>query len=372
MKKLSIIIMFILVFLQSFAFANNSIDENTLKKMIGKMLIVGFNESKINEKSKIVKDIKKYNLGGVILFDRYYNNKDKIKNISSLKQLKELTTTLQNISKEPLIISIDQEGGKVARLKENIGFIKTLSAKDIASNSLENATITYDKLAKNLRDIGINCNFAPVVDLSIEPKNYVINQLHRSYGKNPIKVSKYAQTFISSLEKQKIISTLKHFPGHGSSTTDSHKGFVDVSNTWKEKELIPYKQILKNSNKSMMIMTAHVFNKNLDSKYPATLSKKVNTQLLRNKLNYKGVIISDDMQMKAISSHYSLEKSVVLAINSGVDILLFGNQLDYISTDKIINTIYKNIKNHNISIQKIVLANKRIDTLKSTIKTPSF
>ncbi|RXK01003.1 glycosyl hydrolase [Arcobacter sp. CECT 8986] len=368
MKKILLIIILVITFLQGFAFANESIDETTLKKMIGKMLIVGFNESKVNENSKIVKDIKKYNLSGVILFDRYYTNRNKVKNIVSLKQVKQLTTTLQNISKEPLIISIDQEGGKVARLKENIGFIETPSAKDIASNSLENATNIYNKLAKNLKDIGINCDFAPVVDLSIEPKNYVINQLNRSYGKEPIKVSKYAQTFITSLEKQNIISTLKHFPGHGSSTTDSHKGFVDITNTWSKKELKPYKEILKNNNKSMMIMTAHVYNKNLDSKYPATLSKKVNTQLLRDKLNYKGVIISDDMQMKAISSHYSLEKSVILAINSGIDILLFGNQLDYTSTDKIINTIYKNVMNKNISIEKIVLANKRIDKLKATIK----
>lgn len=337
-------------------------DEKNIKKQIARMLVVGFESSKVDEQSQIIKDIRKYNLGGVILFDRFYKKRSVTKNISSPSQLKALTLKLQKASKKPLIISIDQEGGKVQRLKKRYGFLQTPSAKNIASMGTKKAFDFYKTLASQLKENGINTNFAPVVDLSLNKDNIVINKLERSYGSEVKKVVKYASSFISAQNKENIISVLKHFPGHGSSLGDSHKGFVDITNTWNKKELEPYKTLI-NSKKKFMIMTAHVYNKNLDENYPATLSYKINTSLLRDKLGFKGVIISDDLQMKAISKHYKLNEVVKLAINAGVNILLFGNQLEQYSTKKIIDTIYEELKKGNISYEKILESNKRIDAL---------
>jgi beta-N-acetylhexosaminidase len=165
------------------------------------------------------------------------------------------------------------------------------------------------------------------------------------------------------LKKEQVISVLKHFPGHGSSLGDSHLGFVDITNTWSEKELEPYKYLI-NNKKANMIMTAHVFNEKLDKNYPATLSYNINTKLLRNKLGFDGVLVSDDLQMYAISKHYDLKQTLTLAINSGVNMLLFANQLAKpITLKEIVDTVYVQILNEQISLDTIINANKRIDSL---------
>jgi len=337
-------------------------NESELKKQIGRMLVLGFESEKIDKNSKIVKDIQKYELGGVILFDRFYDDRTKTKNISSPAQLQELTKKLKSFSKKPLLISIDQEGGKVARLKPKYGFKKIPSAKEISKLSLQDAKEIYKTQAKMIKQNGINCDFAPVVDLAMNPKNKVIVGLERSYGASSSKVTQYAKIFINSLREQNVISVLKHFPGHGSSLDDSHKGFVDITNTWSEKELQPYKELIA-SNDVDMIMTAHVFNSHLDAKYPATLSYNVNTKLLRQKMGFKGVVISDDLQMKAISKHYTLKETVTKAINSGVDILLFGNQLASNNVEELVEIIYSQVKSGAISKKRILESNRRIENL---------
>ena len=356
-----VLLALLILFNLSLADMNNDSD-NKLKKMIARMLVIGFEDEKVNEKSKIIQDIKKYELGGVILFDRFYSDRNRTKNIRSPKQVQALTQALQEASSKPLLISIDQEGGRVARLKPSYGFIKTASAREIGKGSLSDATLAYKELAKTLHVSGINCNFAPVVDMSVNPENFVIYKLERSYGKNPLHVSQYATRFIDALRSENVLSVLKHFPGHGSSLGDSHKGFVDISDTWSKLELEPYRLLIE-EDKADMIMTAHVYNSHLDKKYPATLSYKVNTELLRKKLGFKGVIISDDLQMKAISEHYSLMQTVTLAINAGVDILLFGNQLGSQNLDELIETIYKEVQKGTISRSRIEESNRRIEAL---------
>lgn len=334
-----------------------------IEKMIAKMVVLGFKGESVTSSSKIYNDIKRYDLGGVILFDKDPNNKKKIKNIRNPEQLKKLTKQLQSINKSKLLISVDQEGGIVQRLNKKNGFISIPKAKDVSTKGISYAKDVYKDLAKVLNNSGVNVNFAPVVDLNINPNNTVIVKLGRSFGKNPKKVIEYSSVFIDELKKENIISVLKHFPGHGSSLGDSHKGFVDISNTWNPKELEPYKYLIKDK-KVDMIMTAHVFNKFLDPKYPATLSKSINTKLLRNKLKFDGVLVTDDLQMYAISKHYTLKQTVTLAINSGVDLLLFANQLAKpIDVEEIINTIYKQIVNKKISIKRIVESNNRINQM---------
>lgn len=336
-----------------------------VQKQIGQMIIFGFDESVLPKNSAIANAITQYDLGGVILFDRFYEDKHRIKNVQSSQQLKHLTQQLKTLSPS-LLISIDQEGGKVQRLKEVDGFLKTPNAKEIANLNEKQAKEAYVNLAKELKENGINTNFAPVVDLALNKDNTVIYQLGRSYSNEPQKVALYASLFIEALKQEGVLSVLKHFPGHGSSLNDSHKGFVDVTQTWSKMELEPFKLLLKN-NSIDMIMTAHIFNAHLDEHYPATLSYNTNTKLLRNTLGYEGIIISDDLQMKAISEHYTLKETVTLAINSGVDILLFGNQLGKQDMNELIDTIYEQIKANKIPYERILQSNQRIRTLKENL-----
>ncbi len=331
------------------------------------MLIVGFDEESITPESEIYRQIKENGLGGIILFDRFYHERDRVKNIRNPQQLKRLTTQLQNISTRSLIIAIDQEGGEVARLKPAYGFSETPSAAQIAkTGEIASAEDAYVKLADTLKENGINCNFAPDVDLAINKDNSVIVGLERSYGKSPQKVVKFASAFIDAQTRAGVISVLKHFPGHGSSLEDSHEGFVDISKSWSEVELEPYKMLI-NSGRADMIMTAHVFNRRLDPDYPATFSYRVNTELLRGKLGFNGVIVSDDLQMKAISKQHSLEEGVTLAINAGVDMLLFGNQLDHQDVDELIEVIYNQVTAGAIALSTVEAANARIDLLRERL-----
>jgi beta-N-acetylhexosaminidase len=301
--------------------------EVSLDKKIAQMYMLGFFGTSATQNSKICKDISKYDLGGVILFDVNPTNRKKAKNISSKSQVRTLTRELQECSPHHnLLISVDQEGGKVQRLKSKYGFYgKFPKAQDAIKLSRDDILGIYKKMARELKSVGINYNLAPVVDLDINPKNYVIHKLGRSFGKDPRVVAMYASEFIEAMNSYGVITSLKHFPGHGSSLGDTHKGFVDVTNLWNSVELEPYKRLKKRAD---TVMVAHVYNKKLDSKYPATLSKKVVNNLLRKQIGFDGVVITDDLQMGAITSKYSLAHTIELAINAGDDILLFGNQLD--------------------------------------------
>lgn len=360
MKKFKIV--FLVLFSGLNLFANGTYSKADIERMIAKMVILGFNGENINSNDEIYKNIKD-GLGGVILFDKDPTDKNKIKNVRDKEQLKKLTAQLQAVSKQKLLISIDQEGGIVQRLKNDAGFVDTPKASEVAKAGENFARQTYRALAKDLKESGINTDFAPVVDLAINKENKVIVTRGRSFGESSKEVIKYSSIFVEELKKQHVISVLKHFPGHGSSLADSHLGFVDISKTWSEKELEPYRYFIKN-NKVDMIMSAHVFNDKLDKEYPATLSYNVNINLLRYKLGFDGVLVSDDLQMYAISKHYNLKETLTLAINSGVNMLLFANQLAKpITLNEIVDTVYKQILSEQISLETIINANKRIDSL---------
>ena len=343
--------------------------EVTLEKKIGQMLMVGFHGTSAPSNSQICKDIKTYNIGSVILFDYNPVNKSKPKNIATRSQLKSLTKQLQACSSDgKLLIAVDQEGGKVQRLKSKYGFYgKFPKASDVIKMDQSQIKSTYKKMSAELNSVGINYDLAPVVDLDINPRNHVIHGLGRSFGKDPKVVAKYASTFIDAMHSNGVLTSIKHFPGHGSSVGDTHKGFVDVTHLWKEVELEPYR-LLK--NKADTIMVAHVFNKNLDATYPASLSHKTITKLLRGKLGYKGVVITDDLQMGAISKKYGLKNTLKLAINAGDDILLIGNQLDprkVKSSKVLVDTIVALVKSGEVKKQSIENAYIRIQRLKKRL-----
>jgi len=340
-----------------------------LKKMIGSMIMVGFDGLHVEQNSTIVQAINQEHLGGVILFDKNYQNKKQAKNITSVKQLQTLTHQLQKLTNHFILIGVDQEGGKVARLKKAYGFSPAPSATQMNKLGIDKAKLLYDKQAQELQQEGINLNFAPVVDLCSNPKNFVIVKLQRCYAQQADRVTLFAQTMIEAQTHHHIFSVAKHFPGHGSSLEDSHQGFVDVSQTWSKEELLPYQNLIR-KNKLPMIMTAHVFNHTLDSHYPATLSYKINTQLLREKMGFKGVIISDDMQMKAIAKNYTLQEAITLAINGGVDILLFGNQLATTNPKEVYDIIYKQVQKGVIPQQRIRASYQRIQKLIKSFESP--
>ena len=346
-----------------FLFGATEISDADLKAQIGRMLIVGFDAEALDASDPFVTELRQYRPGGVILFDRGYPDRSRVKNIRSPRQLSALTAQLKALATAPLLVSVDQEGGFVARLKSEYGFPVTPSAETVGKrDDPAYAQQVYGQLASTLADAGINTDFAPDVDLAVNPDNTVIVGLKRSYGTSPEKVARYAGIFLDALREQKVIGVLKHFPGHGSSLGDSHKGFVDVTGTWSPKELEPYRRLIA-EGRAEMVMTAHVFNRRLDPDYPATLSYKVNTELLRGELGFKGVIVSDDLQMKAISEHYSLEETVRLAINGGVDMLLFANQLGSNMLGRIVETIYAEVKAGRILRERIAESNRRISAL---------
>lgn len=347
----------------------SGVDNVSLENKIGQMLMVGFFGTEAPPHSKICQNIKTYNLGGVILFDANPVDKSKAKNISSKEQLKKLTEELQACStNKDLLIAVDQEGGRVQRLKSKYGFHGNFpKASEVGTYTIEDARATYINMSNELKSVGVNFNLAPVVDLSLNPKNVVINKLGRSYGTEPVKVSEYASVFLDTMQTNGIYTSLKHFPGHGSSLGDTHEGFVDVTKEWKEIELHPY-QIMIDKGDIDSIMVAHVFNEKLDKIYPASLSSNTITHLLRNKMGYDGVVITDDLQMGAISSRYGLKNTLKLSINAGVDILLFGNQLNpnqTVSTKQLIETISQLVQKKEIDIAKIDSAFLRIKRLKT-------
>lgn len=352
----------------------------SLRDKIGQMLIIGFDDNRITAQSSVVKIIKEDNIGGVILFDTDKTNSSD-KNIINPNQVRQLNADLQYANQQaqeqrhqkilPLLITVDYEGGsRGTRLNPSKGFPETFSAATISQMNDDQIKIVAAGMANTLQDAGFNLNFAPVVDVNVNPNCPIIGKLGRSFSADPTVVAHDANLFSQAYLNKKIQCAYKHFPGHGSSTGDSHLGFVDVSDTWKPKELEPYTQLIGQEKSCDIIMSAHIVNRQLDeSGLPATLSHKILTDLLRNKLHFNGVIVTDDMQMKAISAHYTLEKALTLAINAGADMVIFGNQL----TDKpqdpkeIIEIIEAKVNSGEISQQRIEEAYQHIKAMKETL-----
>lgn len=350
------------------ALSQASMITKTLDEKIGSMLMVGFMGTSAPQNSQICQDIQKYDLAGVILFDMNPVNHKKAKNISSKNQLAKLTQELQACSKDgKLLIAVDQEGGKVQRLKSKYGFYgKFPKASDVIKLSDARVKQHYEEMGAELNSVGINYNLAPDVDLAINKRNHVIYKLGRSYGANPKQVVKYASIFMDAMHDNGVLTSLKHFPGHGSSLGDTHKGFVDVTKLWKPIELEPYR-LLSQMHTIDTVMVAHVFNQKLDAKYPATLSKKIINGKLRGEFGFNGVVITDDLQMGAINKKYGLKNTLKLAINAGNDILLFGNQLSVksmVKTSSLVNMVKTMIHNGEVSENDIEASNERLTNLK--------
>lgn len=348
----------------------------TLRNKIGQMLIMGFNGCEINEHSPVTQWLSRDGLGGVILFDKDVSTGLYGKNLKNQSQIKQLVRQLNryatanslNGNEISLFIAVDYEGGAVDRLTKIEGCMSTLTAAELAHLSNDALNEELSQMATTIQDLGFNLNFAPVVDLDLNNQQGIIGKLKRSFSDDPEMVARIAAQFVDVFARHGIACCYKHFPGHGSATGDTHEGFVDVTDTFDTNELVPYHRLLKNSSKPIMVMTAHVINRHLDSTgLPATLSHEILTGLLRETVGYDGVIISDDLQMQAISNHYSLEDSLCLTINAGADMVIFGNQLGAITAPEVIDCIEQLVLQKRIDSQRIDDAFRRIVRLKQQI-----
>ncbi len=336
---------------------------DSLDLKIGQMIMMGMSGTSVSANSSIIQDIKSGKVGGVLLFE--YN----LAKNNTKTTLQKLTDDLQNAASTSLFISIDQEGGKVNRLKMKYGFPAMPSAKSVGDkNNDEYSKFVASTISNSCAEVGINLNYAPVMDIH----NYtcpVIGKLERSFSSNPKTIAHIGEIYIDAHHENGVKTVLKHFPGHGNSKTDSHLGIADVSNYWSDKELLPYK-ILIAENKVDAIMTAHIINNKLDNKkIPSTLSYKIVTELLREKLKFNGVVISDDMQMGAIAKQFGFEESIKMAINAGIDILIFSNNIpgaSKYSTSNVHATIKKLVLKGEIKEERINESFYRIMAMKKS------
>ena len=341
-------------------------DFPALEEAVGQMLMIGFRGDVLDDDiAAMLRDIQP---GGVVLFDYDLPSKGEVvRNITSPRQLRTLTSVLRGIA--PYFIAVDAEGGYVNRLKNKYGFtVSVPSAQKLGKQSLGKTKRVADALACELKDLGINWNFAPVVDVNIDPKSPAIGAMERSFSDVPRTVVARANAFVKAHREQQVIPVLKHFPGHGSAAGDTHLGVTDVTQTYRhKKELLPYQKFIQKGYDDP-IMTAHIVNRKLDkSGRPATLSHDIMTQLLRYEMGFDGVVISDDMQMGAIVEAYGLTVAVVEAIKAGVDVILIANQIGEYNIEQVYdvkNAIVQAVADGVIEEGRICESFNRIQRLK--------
>jgi beta-N-acetylhexosaminidase len=337
--------------------------------MIGQMLMAGFRGLTLAADDAVYADIESGRLGNVVLFDFDVPTRSRVRNVESAAQLTALNSSLQSLAPRPLLVAVDQEGGVVARLKPEHGFPPTVSARALArQGDLGLTRGRAAEVAATLKASGVNLNLAPVVDLDVNPRNPIIGELERSFSADPEVVSEQALAFIEGHRELGILSTLKHFPGHGSSREDSHLGFVDVTDTWSRDELTPYQRIVA-AARADAVMTAHIFNSRVDQRYPATLSKATITGILRDEIGYEGVVITDDMQMGAIRNDYGFEPSIELAIEAGCDMIAIANNTIFEPnvSRRAFEAIQAAVRARRISESRIEQSYQRILRLKASI-----
>jgi beta-N-acetylhexosaminidase len=302
----------------------------SLRERIAQMLVIGFRGRTAEEADATLRQVAELGLGGVVLFSIDQPTGGP-RNVESPEQLASLVGSLQAAAtRVPLLVAIDQEGGLVARLGPAHGFPPPpRSAAELGRLDDLDLTRTEARAAADvLAAAGITLNLAPVVDLAVNPDNPIIASVDRSLGADPERVVAHASAFIEAHHSAGVRCALKHFPGHGSSTADTHLGVVEVTDTWTDVELQPFAALVA-GGWADAVLTAHVFNARLDADHPATLSRATITGILRERLGWEGAVLSDDLQMGALRDAYGYDEAVALAIEAGIDLLVAANQLVY-------------------------------------------
>lgn len=337
---------------------------DSLDIKIGQMLLVGFPGAEVD--SAVLEAVRSGMAGSIILFE-----KNVPKTATAFNPLKKIIWTYKKAAPIPLLVSIDQEGGRVNRLKDKYGFPRSITADAIGkSKSIDSVRFYAESIASNLAGLGINVNFAPDVDVAVNPNNPVIVKTGRSFSSKPDSVTFFAREYIRAHRQFGIITVVKHFPGHGSSQEDTHFGVADVTKYWQAYELDPYRSLMSTGDVDG-VMTSHIVNRNLEPKgLPGTLSKRVLDSLLRGRMGFQGVVFSDDMHMHAISKNFGLEEAIRLGVNAGIDVLCFANNVpepDRVTVPQVHGIIKKLVLKGDISKERIDQSYKRVMTLKKRL-----
>ncbi|WML38177.1 beta-N-acetylhexosaminidase [Neobacillus sp. OS1-2] len=327
------------------------ISKMSLEDKIGQMILAGISGTTMDTNTK--KLLSQYHVGGII----FYKN-----NLETPAQTVQLINQLKkgNSSNLPLFLGTDQEGGRVTRLPG--GLVNFPPNTQIGK--VNNPQFSYKVgtlLGQEVNEFGLNLDFAPVLDINSNPNNPVIGD--RSFGDNPEVVSELGIQTMKGIQSQNIISTVKHFPGHGDTSVDSHLELPIVNKSLEELkklELIPFERAIDHG--ADVVMVAHILLPQLDQTNPASMSKAVMTDLLRKQLGFTGVTITDDMTMGAITEHFDIGKAAVESVKAGSDIILVGH--DYNNVVKIVSSLKTAVQNGEISVQRVNESIERIIQLK--------
>lgn len=291
--------------------------EPTLEQMIGQMLLLGFIGSAPDTPGAqgVAEHLSNRRVGGVLFLRHNARSREGAEGSAALFRAADPTAWM----------AIDQEGGLVQRLSRDLGYTWIPRASQVVEEyGLDGAEGLYATGARELKAAGFNMNLAPVADVH-EDGNAVIGRHGRAYGTNAAAISAYASRFIDAFNAEDVACVIKHFPGHGRSRGDSHDGFVDITATWSETELDPFARLI-DSGHAKFVMGGHLTHQTLDpTGVPVTFSRPILTGLLRERLGYTGVIMTDDLDMGAIRSHYEQRSAVIQSIQAGNDVIMMSN-----------------------------------------------
>lgn len=306
------------------------IENMTLDEKIGQLFIVNTEllEGKVKKheflklNKKMKETLGRYPVGGIVFFSR---------NIKTREQTKKFISDLQSAVKIPLFTAVDEEGGEVSRIASNdkMETTKFPTMEQIGMAADENYVYNMgETIGREIKELGFNVDFAPVADVKTNKLNTEIGS--RSFGSDAKKVSKFVKKMVEGLQAGGVCSTLKHFPGHGNASSDTHAGAVDVDNDisrLRKVDFLPFKAGIEAG--ADFIMTSHIsISKVTEDTLPASLSKIVLTDMIRTELGFEGIIISDAMNMGAVTEHYTTKETVVTAIENGTDIVLMPESLE--------------------------------------------
>lgn len=329
-----------------------SISDMSIDEKIGQMILAGISGTTLNANTKSL--ISQYKVGGIIAY------KENVENPTQTAQLLNSLKTENAKNRIPLFLSIDQEGGDISRLPGNLLDLPT----NHQIGRINNSTFSFEigtLLGKEVKGFGFNLNYAPVLDVNSNPNNPIIG--NRSFGNSPEIVSKLGIQTMKGIQSQNVIPVIKHFPGHGDTSVDSHLELPKVNKSLKDLEqleLIPFKKAIEGGTD--VVMVAHILLPKIDATYPASISKNIITGILRNQLDFTGVVITDDMTMDAIEKNYDLGEAAVQSVKAGSDIIMVAH--DYNKIVKVIHALKLAVANGEISEERIDESVHRIIQLK--------
>ncbi|KRF18705.1 beta-N-acetylhexosaminidase [Paenibacillus sp. Soil787] len=336
--------------------ATSAVTAMTLEEKLGQMIIAGIDEYSMNVQARELIEV--YHVGGIILY------KPNVKNTTQLVSLVNELKQTNAVNKLPLWLGVDEEGGRVTRLPDEI--TKTPTSRDIGKTG--RPALAYhigQLLGKELNAYGLNMDFAPDLDVNSNPNNPVIGD--RSFGSNASIVSSFGVQMMNGLQDQQVVPVVKHFPGHGDTSVDSHVGLPIVQNDLarlRKLELVPFAEAFKHQADAVMV--AHILLPKVDAQNPASMSKKMMTDLLRKEMGFEGLIMTDDMTMGAIIKNYDLGEAAVKSVLAGANIVMVGHEYEKVVT--VIDALRKAVQSGQIPMDTIDQSVRQVTKVKQKYK----